>query len=62
MVIKYNRNKNKNIIIKFMVLESNKRKKIKIPYGSIHNKKSHERRGWSPYQGLHFTHVLHGLV
>ncbi len=45
-----------------MVLESNKGKKIKIPYGSIHNKKSHEHRGQSPYQGLHFSHVLHGLV
>jgi hypothetical protein len=60
MVIKSTRNK--NIIIKFMVLESNKRKKIKIPYGSIHNKNSHKRQGQSPYQGLHFTHVLHGLV
>ncbi len=38
-----------------MVLEFNKGKKIKIPYGSIHNKKSHENRGQSLYQRLHIT-------
>jgi len=45
-----------------MVLESNKKKKIKIPYGSIHNKKNHKCQGQSPYQGLHFIDVLHGLI
>jgi hypothetical protein len=49
--------RDKNIIIKFMVLEFNKGIKINIPYGSIHNKKSHEHQGQNPYQGLHFTCV-----
>jgi len=29
---------------------------------SIRNKRSHGHQGQSPYQGLHFTCVLHGLV
>jgi hypothetical protein len=49
----------KKLELFFHELLINKRKNINR---SILNKRSHENQGQSPYQGLHFIHVLHGLV
>jgi hypothetical protein len=35
---------------------------LKETKGSIHSNKNHGRQGQSPYEGLHFTRVMHGLI
>jgi len=51
-----------NLYVDNIFVASNDLTLLKEIKGSIHNKNSHGCQGQNPYQSLHFTHVLDGLV